>query len=334
MTSSWGGLWLDTRPAWRCASSAGRLQPEQAAAVVFVTATPLLPLDPTEGFRLSPEACALLLEFGVGAVGVLDEVLRAQLSGEVTLAQGSSAAWDRPSARPSPFLGELGTGRLSLRLALGQAQGWLWADAHLGGLLTGVARLTGLGTWLLESLDPLLLLGELAGAALLLALAARLPSLLGGRPLGYADVLTFCQARGLSVAELASLSTFVLGFLAFDAFVNLPEDDTLEAVSYAFGGILALTLLLLNLGVDLQYYYLISCISGAELTLRTIYTDLINNGLCLLRIFFCWVRYVFYDLQSELVDFAFHYTELAEELALGGAPARPTGLWAAWAGLG
>jgi len=29
------------------------------------------------------------------------------------------------------------------------------------------------------------------------------------------------------------------------------------------------------------------------------------------------VRYLFYDLQAELVDFSFHYTELSEEAVLG-----------------
>jgi len=33
------------------------------------------------------------------------------------------------------------------------------------------------------------------------------------------------------------------------------------------------------------------------------------------------VRYLFYDLQAELVDFAFHYTETAEESWLEQAPA-------------
>jgi len=109
----------------------------------------------------------------------------------------------------------------------------------------------------------------------------------------------------------------MVGFIVFDVFVTLAEDDVLEAISYVFAGIICLAVILLALAVDLQYYYLISSISGGEQTLRVLYTDIVNNILCLLRIFFCWIRYLFYDLQAELVDFSFHYTELAEEAMLG-----------------
>jgi len=89
------------------------------------------------------------------------------------------------------------------------------------------------------------------------------------------------------VAETFSLVTFMVSFILFDAFVTLAEDDVLEAVSYAFAGVICLAVILLALAVDLQYYYLISSISGGEQTLRLIYTDVVNNTLCLLRIFFC-----------------------------------------------
>jgi hypothetical protein len=42
-------------------------------------------------------------------------------------------------------------------------------------------------------------------------------------------------------------------------------------------------------------------------------TDVVTNVLCVLRVFFCWVRYIFYDLQVEAVDFAFHYTDATNE---------------------
>lgn len=133
---------------------------------------------------------------------------------------------------------------------------------------------------------------------------------------GYDDLITLCQQRGISVAEVLSLTTAALGLCAFDAFVTLAEDDVLEAVSYVFGCIIGLAVLLLILAVDVQYYYMVSAISGGEATVRLLYADVVNNGLCLLRVFFCWIRYLFYDLQAELVDFVFHYTETAEEGAL------------------
>lgn len=104
---------------------------------------------------------------------------------------------------------------------------------------------------------------------------------------GYDAIVTLCQQRGLSAAEIFSLTTFVLGYLVFDMFVIMAEDDMLEAVSYVFGGIIGSAVLLLVLAVDVQYYFMISAISGGEATLRIFYTDIVNNGLCLLRVFFC-----------------------------------------------
>jgi len=79
----------------------------------------------------------------------------------------------------------------------------------------------------------------------------------------------------------------MVGYLVFDMFIIMAEDDLLEAVSYVFGGVILAALMLLALAVDVQYYYMISAISGGEATLRVLYTDLVNNGLCLLRVFFC-----------------------------------------------
>jgi len=110
---------------------------------------------------------------------------------------------------------------------------------------------------------------------------------LGFRTHGYHDIVTLCQQRGISVAEAFSLITFMVGFILFDAFVTMAEDDALEAISYVFAGLIALAVLLLGIAVDVQYYYLISSISGGEQTLRLLYTDTVNNVLCLLRIFFC-----------------------------------------------
>jgi phage-related holin len=104
---------------------------------------------------------------------------------------------------------------------------------------------------------------------------------------GYDAMVTLCQQRGLSAAEIFSLTTFVVGYLVFDMFVILAEDDMLEAVSYMFGGVICAALVLLALAVDVQYYFMISAISGGEATLRIFYTDIVNNGLCLLRVFFC-----------------------------------------------
>lgn len=177
------------------------------------------------------------------------------------------------------------------------------------------AKLRGLG-WVLESMDVCLLGFEVICAVFLFAQIATMKGRLQKQLLGYDDIVTFCQVRGVSVVEIFGLLTFALGFIFFDMFVSLAEDDSLEALSYVFATIIVCAVLLLFLAADVQFYFLISSISGGELTLRVLYTDIVNNALCLLRVFFCWIRYIFYDLQAELVDLAFHYTEFGDEASL------------------
>jgi len=133
----------------------------------------------------------------------------------------------------------------------------------------------------------LLLAGEVVGVAFLFIFFFKLKGRLQKQLIGYDDIVTFCQTRGVSLLETYGLLTFAGGFIVFDMFMTLVEDDSLEAISYTFGIVLFLAIVLLAFAVDIQYYYLISCISGAEFTLRVLYTDIVNNGLCLLRIFFC-----------------------------------------------
>lgn len=221
--------------------------------------------------------------------------------------------WSQPVSpvHPTPLL------VWSLTGWTGGQPGALSLGFGAGALVGQTARFVRWGLWILEALDPFLLVGELIAVCAVLGLLGTLLHQRRAWLGGYADLVTFCQQRGASLAEVGSLVTLYVGFIFFDAFVTMAEDDALEAISYVFICLISLALLLLIAGVDVQYYYMISSISGGELTLRLLYTDCVNNLLCLLRIFFCWIRYLFYDLQAELVDFSFHYTELAEEELLG-----------------
>ena len=44
--------------------------------------------------------------------------------------------------------------------------------------------------------------------------------------------------------------------------------------------------------------------------------DILNNFLSVLRIFLCWIRYIFYDIQVETIDFSFHYIDYSNETFL------------------
>lgn len=190
-------------------------------------------------------------------------------------------------------------------------------NRQLGWQVASVPAYAATWVWVLESCDVFLLIAELAIVCMLLGGFSFVLQRTGFRTHGYHDIVTLCQQRGVSMAEVFSLVSFMFGFILFDAFVTMAEDDALEAISYIFAAVVLLAVVLLGIAVDVQYYFLISSISGGEQTLRLLYTDTVNNVLCLLRIFFCWIRYLFYDLQAELVDFSFHYTELADEAVVG-----------------
>jgi len=110
-------------------------------------------------------------------------------------------------------------------------------------------------------------------------------------------------------------TTLVIGFIFFDIFVSFAEDDVFDTINYMILVFIILTFTFLLLAVDIQYFFMISN-AGGDFTLRVICFDLINNLLCALRVVFCWIRYIFYDLQVELVDMTFQYTDAVNELSL------------------
>lgn len=72
-----------------------------------------------------------------------------------------------------------------------------------------------------------------------------------------------------------------------------------------------LTFGLLSLGSDLLYHHMVSAAAGG-LSLRQAGADLVNNLLAVVRVGLCWVRFLFYDLQTEYMDFTAHFTPAAE----------------------
>ena len=148
----------------------------------------------------------------------------------------------------------------------------------------------------------------------LLGYAARLVGILAQPRVFYDDVVTFCKANNVSLGEVGVFFSLFLGFVLFDLFLCAVDEDVTDVFSYFMVTFVALLFFFLLLGIDVQYYYMISSVSSGDLTARVIAFDIINNFLCVLRIFFCWVRYIFYDLQVELVDFSFHYTDAVNDL--------------------
>lgn len=184
---------------------------------------------------------------------------------------------------------------------------------------TRVASLVISTSWLGElaySFDWLLVVAEAAFLVFLLGYAARAVNFFSQLRVFYDDVVTFCKANNVSFLEVGIFFSLFLGFILFDLFLCAVDEDVTDVFSYFMVTFVALLFFFLVLGIDVQYYYMISSVSSGDLTARVIAFDVINNFLCVLRIFFCWVRYIFYDLQVELVDFSFHYTDSINDLSV------------------
>jgi hypothetical protein len=168
------------------------------------------------------------------------------------------------------------------------------------------------GLPLLVSVDPLLLLAELL---VLAALVASLGRLLGQLALAqpfYDDLITLCKVRNVSLAETLGLLTLTLGFVVFDAVLAASEDDLFDNVGLVLVACICTTAVLTLAGVDVHYFFMTSGASSGEPRLRVLYGDALNNLLSLTRVLFCWLRYLFYDLQAELVDMAFHFVDTSD----------------------
>jgi len=181
--------------------------------------------------------------------------------------------------------------------------------------LGGVAS-SSLFTDLILALDPALVLLEVflvffVGAPLAQSLSRRATQGSGA----YQDFVAACKSSGLSLTEIGVAISLGVGLILFDVFISLSEDDPTDTLGYGVLLLVIATFALWGLSVDVQAYYTLCCVGSGDLTTRLILTDMLNNFLCVLRIFFCWVRYLFYDFQVEAVDMAFHYTDVANDMS-------------------
>lgn len=103
----------------------------------------------------------------------------------------------------------------------------------------------------------------------------------------YDDLVTFCKQNSLSVVEVLTVTTVMLGFCIFDLFASVSEEDVVDTISNALFVFVLVLFAALLLAVDIQYIYMVSSVSGGDFTIRVILSDLVNNFLCALRIFFC-----------------------------------------------
>lgn len=98
-----------------------------------------------------------------------------------------------------------------------------------------------------------------------------------------------------------------LGLIIFDIFISISEDDITDILFLAIMLLLIFSFISIILSSGSQLFYLVSNTSSDDMSLRLVIFDLVNNSLCVLRVFVCLVRFVFYDIQVETVDLLWHY---------------------------
>ena len=159
----------------------------------------------------------------------------------------------------------------------------LSARLNLGGVAS-----TNVFTDAVLAFDPALLLLEaflafFVGAPLVNSLSKRATQGSGA----YQDFVAACKNSGLSLTEIGVAVTLAAGLLLFDIFISLSEDDPTDTLGYGILLLVIATFALWGLSVDVQAYYTLCCVGSGDLTTRVILTDMLNNFLCVLRIFFC-----------------------------------------------
>ena len=100
------------------------------------------------------------------------------------------------------------------------------------------------------------------------------------------------------------------------ATVSAGADDLVDSAIFVVLALVFVTIATSLASLAPLLLYSISAASGGEVWRKAALADALNVLLCSLRIALCWARYIFYDIQVEVVDLALHYTDEILELNL------------------
>ena len=132
----------------------------------------------------------------------------------------------------------------------------------------------------------------------------------------YDNIINFFKQNNLSFLEITITCTLYFSFIFFDIFLSFCEDDAFDVFFYLIFIFIIITFFFLSIAIDIQYFFTMSNTSNGDITIRMLFFDILNNFLSILRVFLCWIRYIFYDIQVEAIDFTFHYTDYSNEMYL------------------
>lgn len=117
-------------------------------------------------------------------------------------------------------------------------------------------------------------------------------------------------SNALSYYELIGFTTSACLLLIFDIIAATFDEDIADMAFCLVFFFVFTTVIGFMYGVGfVKAYASLSPVSNGESSKRLYLSDIINVFLCLLRVFLCWTRYIFYDLQVEHVDMALNYTD-------------------------
>ena len=132
----------------------------------------------------------------------------------------------------------------------------------------------------------------------------------------YDNIVNLLKYNNISMLEMSITCTLFLVFNIFDISLSFTEDDSLDTFFYLILIFIITMFFFISIGMDIQYYYSMSNSSNGDVSLRLLFSDILNNFLGILRIFLCWIRYILYDLQVEMIDFPLHYVDYTNEVYL------------------
>lgn len=130
----------------------------------------------------------------------------------------------------------------------------------------------------------------------------------------YDDIINFFKINGLSYVEITSVITIFFFFIIGDIILSFGEDCYFDNLFFGIIIFLVLCLFLLLLSLDIKYFYSMNSVSSNSVNLRTLIFDIFNNFISLLRIFLCWIRYIIYDIQVDLVDLNYFYLDYNNDI--------------------
>lgn len=133
------------------------------------------------------------------------------------------------------------------------------------------------------------------------------------------NTITTLIVNLLSYYEVVVITTSFFFIIILKLVLSVTEEDSYDLVALMI--LFFIVLLLISFYVSIgtiKSYFLLNSNSSGEVKKRLLFNEFVNTFLCVLRIFLCLTRYIFYDLQVELVDMVLNYTEDVNYLTSSG----------------